>query len=49
MTCYPEAQKLAQEEIDRVIGNGRLPTLSDRPHLPLIVSYHIVMISLYLT
>ncbi|KXN89936.1 O-methylsterigmatocystin oxidoreductase [Leucoagaricus sp. SymC.cos] len=38
MTCQPGAQKLAQEEIDRVIGGDRLPTLADRPHLPLIVS-----------
>lgn len=40
MTCYPEAQKLAQEEIDRVIGSDRLPNLLDRPHLPLLVSHH---------
>ncbi|KAJ3570255.1 hypothetical protein NP233_g4534 [Leucocoprinus birnbaumii] len=38
MTCHPEAQKMAQQEIDRVIGNDRLPTLADRPHLPLIDS-----------
>ncbi|KAF9452681.1 cytochrome P450 [Macrolepiota fuliginosa MF-IS2] len=38
MTCYPEAQKLAQEEIDRVIGHDRLPILADRPCLPLIQS-----------
>lgn len=37
MTCYPEAQKMAQQEIDLVIGNDRLPTLADRPRLPLIV------------
>lgn len=38
MTCYPEAQKMAQQEIDLVIGNDRLPTLADRPRLPLIQS-----------
>ncbi|EAU93067.2 cytochrome P450 [Coprinopsis cinerea okayama7 len=34
---FPEVQKLAQEELDRVLG-GRLPTLQDRPDLPLIES-----------
>jgi len=38
MACYPEAQKLAQEEIDHVIGHDRLPILADRPCLPLIQS-----------
>ncbi|KAF9775660.1 hypothetical protein IL306_006211 [Fusarium sp. DS 682] len=34
MTLFPEAQKKAQNEIDEIIGMGRLPTLSDRPSLP---------------
>ena len=29
MMCFPEAQEKAQKEIERVIGNERLPTLSD--------------------
>ncbi|EAU83541.2 cytochrome P450 [Coprinopsis cinerea okayama7 len=33
---FPEVQKVAQEELDRVLG-GRLPTLKDRQDLPLIV------------
>ncbi|WYZ42267.1 hypothetical protein EsH8_V_001162 [Colletotrichum jinshuiense] len=36
MAKYPEAQKRAQEEIDRVIGSDRLPTISDRDNLPYI-------------
>ncbi|KAF5571206.1 oxidoreductase [Fusarium pseudoanthophilum] len=36
MTLFPEAQKKAQCEIDKVIGNERLPTLSDRQSLPYV-------------
>jgi hypothetical protein len=36
MTLYPEVLKKSQEEIDSVIGNDRLPTLADRPHLPYV-------------
>jgi cytochrome P450 len=34
MVRHPEAYKKAQEEIDRVVGNERLPTLDDREALP---------------
>ncbi|KPM39026.1 O-methylsterigmatocystin oxidoreductase [Neonectria ditissima] len=36
MTAYPEVQRKAQEEIDRVVGQDRLPTLSDRESLPYV-------------
>ena len=36
MAKYPEAQKKAQAEIDRIIGSTRLPTLDDRAALPYI-------------
>ncbi|KAF0325749.1 cytochrome p450 oxidoreductase [Colletotrichum asianum] len=34
MAKFPEAQRRAQEEIDRVVGSDRLPTVSDRDNLP---------------
>ncbi|KAK1454817.1 cytochrome P450 [Colletotrichum melonis] len=36
MMVYPDIQKKAQEEIDRVIGSRRLPTTKDRENLPYI-------------
>ena len=36
LVVHPEAQKKAQEEIDRVVGTGRLPTLDDRDSLPYV-------------
>ncbi|KAF3910624.1 hypothetical protein ABW21_db0204541 [Orbilia brochopaga] len=36
MMLYPDVQRKAREEIDRVIGNGRLPGFEDRPDLPYI-------------
>lgn len=34
MLLWPDAQRKAQEEIDRVVGSDRLPDFSDREHLP---------------
>ena len=36
MLLHPEVQRKAQEEIDRVIGNDRFPTLADQPNLPYV-------------
>ena len=36
MTCYPKVQKLAQEEIDRHVGDSRSPTWSDYQSLPYV-------------
>ncbi|KAK7056377.1 hypothetical protein VNI00_002931 [Paramarasmius palmivorus] len=33
MVLHPEAQKRAQEEIDRVVGRGRMPSVNDQEHL----------------
>ena len=34
MVLFPDAQLKAQEEIDSVVGPGRLPNFTDREHLP---------------
>lgn len=34
--AYPEIQKRAQEELDRVVGRDRLPALEDERNLPYI-------------
>ncbi|KAF1849093.1 O-methylsterigmatocystin oxidoreductase [Cucurbitaria berberidis CBS 394.84] len=36
ISIFPEVQKKAQEELDRVIGNSRLPVSADRESLPYI-------------
>lgn len=36
MGIYPEVQKKAQEELDRVLGPNRLPRFEDRSNLPYI-------------
>ena len=36
VALHPDAQRRAQEEIDRVVGRERLPTFEDRASLPYI-------------
>ena len=36
MIAHPEAQRLAQAELDTVVGRSRTPTFSDAPNLPYI-------------
>jgi cytochrome P450 len=36
MLLNPAAQRRAQEEIDKVVGHDRLPTLADRSLLPYV-------------
>ena len=36
MMLNPQVLKRAQEEIDRVVGTGRLPDFSDRDDLPYV-------------
>lgn len=38
MTLFPEAQKKAQEELDRVVGQDRLPDWEDEKDLPYVRS-----------
>lgn len=34
--AYPEIQRRAQEELDRVVGRDRLPTVEDETQLPYV-------------
>ncbi|KAL6787324.1 cytochrome P450 [Trichoderma sp. SZMC 28012] len=36
MTIHPEVQEKARQEIDVVVGTGKIPTLDDRPSLPYV-------------
>jgi cytochrome P450 len=36
MIAFPQVQKKAQEEVDRVVGSNRLPTVEDYANLPYI-------------
>ncbi|KAF8142502.1 cytochrome P450 [Mycena galopus ATCC 62051] len=36
LTAYPDAQKKAHEEMDRVVGEDRMPTLDDLEQMPYI-------------
>ena len=36
MALYPDVQRRAQEELDRVVGKGRLPDFSDQGSLPYV-------------
>ncbi|EMD40398.1 hypothetical protein CERSUDRAFT_80072 [Gelatoporia subvermispora B] len=38
MALNPEKQRLAQEEIDKVVGYDRMPRLEDRPDLPYVAA-----------
>jgi cytochrome P450 len=40
MVLYPDAQKKAQEEIDKVIGPDRLPNFEDRHSLPFVEAFY---------
>ena len=36
MILYPDVQRKAQQELDRVVGTERLPAFSDMPSLPYV-------------
>ncbi|GJE84148.1 cytochrome P450 [Phanerochaete sordida] len=38
MLKFPQVQRIAQAELDNVIGIGRLPSISERPSLPYITA-----------
>jgi len=39
LIAYPECQKKAHEEIDRVVGSARMPTLADYDDLPYLQAF----------
>ena len=36
MALYPEVQRKAYQQIEKVVGNDRLPDFEDRPNLPYV-------------
>ena len=38
MMLFPEAQRIAHEELDRVLGLGHLPDIGDKESLPYIAA-----------
>lgn len=38
MLLYPDIQRKAQAEVDRVVGKDRLPDFSDEPALPYVTA-----------
>ena len=38
MLLFPEVQQTAHEELDRVVGNSRLPEIEDRDSLPYVTA-----------
>ncbi|KAI0296290.1 cytochrome P450 [Multifurca ochricompacta] len=40
MVLFPDVQRKAQEEIDRVVGSSRLPNFDDREHLPYLAALY---------
>ncbi|KIK53850.1 hypothetical protein GYMLUDRAFT_49144 [Collybiopsis luxurians FD-317 M1] len=38
-TCYPETQRVIQEELDNVVGRGRPPTFADQNTLPQTMAF----------
>lgn len=39
LITYPELQQKAQQEMDRVVGAGRMPTLEDYDSLPYLKAF----------
>ncbi|XP_027030911.1 cytochrome P450 1B1 [Tachysurus fulvidraco] len=36
---YPDIQKKLQEEVDKVVGRNRLPSIQDQPHIPYVMAF----------
>ena len=39
LLMHPEMQRVAHEEIDRVVGRDRLPTIEDQESLPYTIAF----------
>ncbi|EGO03193.1 hypothetical protein SERLA73DRAFT_69101 [Serpula lacrymans var. lacrymans S7.3] len=38
-SLHPEAQALAQSELDQIVGQERMPEINDRPNLPYVTAF----------
>ncbi|KAM0755438.1 cytochrome P450 [Meredithblackwellia eburnea MCA 4105] len=38
-TCFPDAVKIVQQQIDKVVGRDRPPRFEDQPDLPLVAAF----------
>ncbi|EJD42949.1 putative CyP450 monooxygenase [Auricularia subglabra TFB-10046 SS5] len=47
MVLYPSKQRAAQEELDHVLGHGRLPEIADRESLPYVTAIMLEVIRLF--
>lgn len=47
MVLYPSKQLAAQEELDRVLGQGRLPDIADRETLPYVTAVMLEVMRLF--
>ena len=47
MVLHPDKQAAAQEELDRVVGHGRLPDHADRDSLPYVTGVLLEVIRLH--
>lgn len=47
MTLFPDKQRAAQAELDRVVGHGRLPEFADRDSLAYVAAVMLEVMRLF--